>query len=114
MREITLGGMRFHALVGILEHERHTPQPIEVDLTVRVGVDSSTPVVDYRTLYSVAARALSAHTGLLEDVAERIAAGVLSLDDRIRSTRVAVRKPQVALAGPVAFAQVAVERTNPE
>jgi dihydroneopterin aldolase len=65
-------------------------------------------------LYDVAARALGSHTGLLEEVAERIASGVLSLDDRIRSTRVAVRKPQVALPGPVGFAQVAVERANPE
>jgi dihydroneopterin aldolase len=114
MREITLSGMRFHALVGILDHERFTPQPIEVDLLVRVGVDSSAPVVDYRMLYDVAARVLGSHTGLLEEVAERIASGVLSLDDRIRSTRVAVRKPQVALPGPVGFAQVAVERANPE
>ena len=42
-----------------------------------VGVDSSTPVVDYRTLYDIAARALGSHTGLLEEVAERIASGVL-------------------------------------
>lgn len=114
MREITLTGMQFHSLVGILDHERYTPQPIEVDLIVRVGVDTSAPVVDYRTLYDVASRALASHTGLLEEVAERIANGVLALDDRIRSTRVAVRKPQVALPGPVSFAQVAVERTNPE
>ena len=31
--EITLHAMRFHALVGILPHERDIPQPIEIDLT---------------------------------------------------------------------------------
>ena len=30
--EITLHAMRFHGLVGILPHERSTPQPIEIDL----------------------------------------------------------------------------------
>ena len=31
--EITLRAMRFHALVGILPHERELEQPIEIDVT---------------------------------------------------------------------------------
>jgi hypothetical protein len=41
--------MRFHARVGILPHEQEIPQPLEIDLTVRLGPGPE--VVDYRGLY---------------------------------------------------------------
>lgn len=109
MTEITLKGMRFHALVGILPHERTTPQPIEVDLQVQV-TDADT-VVDYRALYEIARRVID--TGpidFLEDLADRVAADALAHSSRIRSARVAVRKPHVALPGPLEYAQVVIER----
>ncbi|MGH7619043.1 MAG: dihydroneopterin aldolase [Gemmatimonadaceae bacterium] len=114
MQEITLRGMRFHALVGILEHERQVPQPIEVDLLVRVAEDSAASVVDYRRLYDLTAAALAGHSDFLEQVAERIARDALDASPRVRSARVAVRKPHVALAGPLAYAEVVVERTAGE
>jgi dihydroneopterin aldolase len=110
MQEITLRGMRFHALVGILEHERRLPQPIEIDLVVRVAEDSGASVVDYRAMYEIAAAALALHTDYLEQIADRIATGALAISDRIRSTRVAVRKPHVPLPGPLDYAEVVVER----
>ncbi len=57
MNEITLRGLRFHALVGILPHERTVPQPIEVDLDVRVADGDA--LVDYRALYDDVARVVS-------------------------------------------------------
>ena len=47
--EITLHGMRFHGLIGVLPHERVTAQPIEIDLTVRVASEPRDGVVDYRS-----------------------------------------------------------------
>jgi dihydroneopterin aldolase len=107
-REITLRAMRFHALVGILEHERTVPQPLEVDLFVRCAAEGG--VVDYRRLYDLVAQVVSSGpVDYLETIADRITRGALE-DPRVRETRVAVRKPHVALPGPLAYAEVVVRR----
>jgi 7,8-dihydroneopterin aldolase/epimerase/oxygenase len=106
--EITLRAMRFHGLVGILPHERDIPQPIEIDLTVTVA--SGEGVIDYRELYAIAANAVVGQTSFLEGLADRIAKSALNHSARIRTARVAVRKPHVPLPGPLAFAEVVVER----
>lgn len=110
--EITLRAMRFHALVGILPHERTTAQPIEIDLTVTIGDGDS--VVDYRRLYDAASGIMGAgHIDYLEEIAERIAAAALATSDRVTRARVAVRKPHVALGGPLAHAEVRIDRRRP-
>lgn len=111
-REITLRAMRFHALIGILEHERTVPQPLEVDLTVRCSGDGG--VLDYRRLYEVVEGVVSAGpTDYLETIAERVARTVLE-DDRVHHARVAVRKPHVSLPGPLAYAEVVVRQGRDE
>jgi 7,8-dihydroneopterin aldolase/epimerase/oxygenase len=110
MIEITLRAMRFHALVGILPHERTAPQPIEVDLHVRVADDNG--VIDYRALYAIVATVLqSGPIDYLEEIGDRVARGAVEHSPRIRLARVSVRKPHFALAGPLAYAEVVVERT---
>jgi dihydroneopterin aldolase len=110
MHEITLRGMRFHALVGILPHERTVAQPIEIDL--RVSVADGDVVVDYRALYDIVADVVgSGPLDFLEQIADRIAANAIAHNARVRTARVAVRKPHVALGGPLAYAEVVVERT---
>lgn len=106
--EITLRAMRFHGLVGILPHERDIPQPIEIDLTVTVAPGEG--VIDYRELYALAANAVVGQTSFLEGLAGRVAKSALDHSPRIRTARVAVRKPHVALPGPLAYAEVVVER----
>lgn len=106
--EITLRAMRFHGLVGILPHERDIPQPIEIDLTVTIA--SGEGVIDYRELYAIAANAVVGQTSFLEGLADRIAKSALDHSPRIRTARVAVRKPHVPLPGPLAYAEVVVER----
>lgn len=110
--EITLSAMRFHARIGILPHERDIAQPVEVDLTVWVGArkPGDGPAVDYRALYGIAAAAFEhGHVGYLEEVAEEVARRALA-EPRVARARVAVRKPHVALPGPLAHAQVLVHR----
>jgi dihydroneopterin aldolase len=110
MIEITLRGMRFHALVGILPHERTTPQPIEVDLQVRVADGDG--VVDYRVLQAIAADVMaSGPIDFLEEIGMRVVQGALAHSTRIRSARAAVRKPHVALAGPLDYVEVVVEQS---
>jgi dihydroneopterin aldolase len=110
VQEIALRGMRFHTLVGILEHERRVAQPIEIDVVVRVAEDSGVSVVDYRALYDLAAASVTGHTDYLEQIADRICGGALALSTQIRSARVAVRKPHVPLPGPLAYAEVVIDR----
>ena len=109
--EITLAAMRFHVRVGVLPHEREIGQPLEVDLTARL---TSKPrgVLDYRALYEITREVVEAgELGYLEEIGGSIAARVLTIDD-VASVRVAVRKPHVALGGPLAYAEVVVERTR--
>jgi len=108
---ITLRAMRFHALVGILPHERELAQPIEVDVTAQVGEGDG--IVDYRRMYDATASVFShGPVDFLEEIAERVASRLFEDHRRIAAVRVAVRKPQVALGGPLAYAEVAVDRTR--
>jgi dihydroneopterin aldolase len=112
--EITLRAMRFHPRVGILPHERELAQPLEVDLTVwttpRAASTLPGGVVDYRALYDlVAARVEAGPLDYIEKVAADIVAAARRLDGVV-GARAAVRKPHVALPGPLLHAEVVVER----
>lgn len=108
---ITLAGMRFHVRVGILAHERELPQPLEVDLSVwRDARATGDAVLDYRALYALTAAAVATEPlHYLEELAGRVADAALAVHEVARA-RVAVRKPHVTLAGPLAYAEVALER----
>jgi dihydroneopterin aldolase len=108
--EITLAGMRFHALVGILPHEREHPQPLEIDLTVWLGAGDA--VLDYRSLYDDAwAVVAEGRLHYIEEIARAVVDRALR-HARVARARVAVRKPHVALPGPLAYAEVALERSR--
>jgi dihydroneopterin aldolase len=102
--------MRFHTRIGVLAHEATLPQPLEIDLTVWRDADHGPGVLDYGLLYALVERALgSEHTQYLEDVAERVAAAAMGMAE-VAGLRVAVRKPHVLLPGPLAYAEVVLER----
>jgi dihydroneopterin aldolase len=115
---ITLKGMRFHTLVGLLPHEESIPQPLEIDLTVqlslrRVGeTDSPRALLDYRTLYQLVSETVgtSPHR-LLEALCERIASKALALD-HVERVRVAARKPHAPIPGPLESVEVVIERSR--
>ena len=108
--EIALVGMRFHVRVGILPHERELPQPLEIDLRVRHPHGGA--LLDYRRLHAAANDALRGDpVELLEDVATAIVSAALALEG-VQWARVAVRKPHVALAGPLQYAEVVLEGSN--
>jgi 7,8-dihydroneopterin aldolase/epimerase/oxygenase len=109
--EVALMGMRFHVLVGILPHEREIAQPLDVDLVVRHAA-RETDVLDYRQLYEATRVTIDSDPRTyLEPLAEAIAVRALAFDG-VNWCRVALRKPHVALGGPLDFAQVVVERTR--
>ena len=106
--EITLAGLRFHVRVGILPHERELAQPLEADVVVRRLASAGT-VLDYRDVHAAAARVIeAAPIEYLETAARDIHSALLALDG-VTWARVALRKPHVALGGPLDYAQVAVE-----
>jgi len=109
LTEVALMGMRFHACVGILPHERNAAQPLEVDLIVRhaLGKDD---VLDYRVLYDATRSTIEAGPlTYLELIAESLADQALAIGG-VSWCRVTVRKPHVALGGPLAHASVSIER----
>ena len=111
---VTLQAMRFHTRIGVLPHEAEIAQSVEVDLSVTelraADGDGGRGIVDYRELYEIAAEVMAQrHHLYLEDVAEQIAARTLELEP-VTQVRVSVRKPHAALPGPLAYAEVTVER----
>ncbi|HEX8725378.1 MAG TPA: dihydroneopterin aldolase [Gemmatimonadaceae bacterium] len=106
---ITLRGMRFHVLVGILPHEREHPQPLEVDLTSWITAGHA-GVVDYRGLHAAARDAVMASPReFLEEIAERVATAALAAEG-VRRVEVRVRKPNVPLGAPLDYVEVAIHR----
>jgi dihydroneopterin aldolase len=111
---VTLKAMRFHARIGVLPHEAEIAQSIEVDASLWVRRSRGRPtikdIVDYRRVYDLVAEVVTkGHTNFLEEVGERIADRALQLP-LVERVRIAVRKPNVALPGPLAYAEVALER----
>lgn len=111
---VTLKGMRFHARIGVLPHEAEIAQSIEVDASLwvrRSGAKiTAKNIVDYRRVYDLVAEVVShGHISFLEEVAEQIADRALQLPV-VERVRIAVRKPNVALPGPLAYAEVSLER----
>jgi dihydroneopterin aldolase len=111
---VTLQAMRFHTHIGVLPHEAEIAQSIEVDLSVWTSrseiAHGSEGVVDYRELYDlVSAIVANGHIRYLEDLADRVADGALEISGVARVI-VKVRKPHVALPGPLEHAEVSLDR----
>ena len=116
--EVTLRGLRFHARVGVLAHERDLPQPIEVDVTAwlepsTLAAMSQAPL-DYRALHAVVSSVMgNAPIDYLEAIAGEVARRALALDE-VSRVRVAVRKPHVALGSALDGAEVVVDARRGE
>lgn len=105
---ITLHGMNFHTLIGVLPHEREHPQPLEIDLTAWVRPGAG--VVDYRRLYAEVRTAIeSPRLFYLEELADSIATRILG-EAKVERVQVSVRKPHAALGGPLDYAEVTIVR----
>jgi dihydroneopterin aldolase len=106
---ITLRGMRFHVLVGILPHEREHPQPLEVDLVAWIATGHA-GIVDYRGLHAAARDAVMASPReYLEEIAECVADAALAAQG-VQHVEVRVRKPHVPLGAPLQYVEVAIRR----
>lgn len=87
------------AIIGVLPHERTTPQPVRIDLEITVDTRTAAAsgelddTLDYATLATdVQALAMQAQCLLVETLAEKIAALTLQ-QSRAQAVQVTVTKP---------------------
>jgi dihydroneopterin aldolase len=116
---IVLAGLAFMARHGVHEHEKTTPQRFEVDVELELDLgpagrsDDLTATVDYGAVAtSVRAVLEGPPADLIETLAERIAAQLLEQFVAVDAVVVRVRKPDVRLAAPLAYASVEIRRTR--
>lgn len=111
--EVTLRGMRFHARVGVLAHERELPQPIELDVSAWIAPSSfaamSQEPLDYRALHAIVSSVMAEEPiDYIESIAAEVAQRALALG-AVARVRVTVRKPHVALGSALDGAEVTVD-----
>ncbi len=113
---VTLKAMQFHTHIGVLPHEAEIAQSIEVDASVWVSREETSAgaegIFDYRMLYDlVAGIVATGHIRYLEDLVEAVAEATLRVNG-VGRARVRVRKPHVALGGPLQYAEVTLDRSS--
>ena len=99
---LTLTGLRFDASLGILEHEKSAPQPIQVDAELSLGSQPLLPlnddiydVLDYRRVRQIIITECTAeHANLLESLIGKLAHRLMQLPG-VRGVRVKIAKLQI-------------------
>ena len=99
---LTLTGLRFDASLGILEHEKDQPQPIQVDAELNLGTQPLTPsdddithVLDYRKVRQIIITECTAvHVNLLESLIGKLAHRLMLLPG-VQGVRVKIPKLEI-------------------
>jgi dihydroneopterin aldolase len=99
---LTLTGLRFDANLGILDHEKTAPQPIQVDAELHLGAQDLLPhdddighVLDYRKVRQIIIDECTAeHVNLLESLIGKLAHRLLRLPG-VRGVRVKIAKLEI-------------------
>jgi dihydroneopterin aldolase len=116
---IVLAGMAFQARHGVHDWEKVEAQRFEVDVELALDVqpaaleDDLTRTIDYGGIYEVTRQVVESTTfNLIEALAEAIAHEVLGANETVSEVVVRVRKPDVRLGGPLAYAGVEIRRVR--
>ena len=99
---LTLTGLRFDANLGILEHERTSPQPIQVDAELNQGQQPLLPhdddishVLDYRKVRQIIINECTAeHVNLLESLIGKLSHRLMQLPG-VLGVRVKIAKLEI-------------------
>lgn len=99
---LTLTGLRFDASLGILELEKITPQPIQVDAELNLGAQPLLPhdddiahVLDYRKVRQIIINECTAeHVNLLETLIGKLANRLMQLPG-VLGVRVKIAKLEI-------------------
>ena len=112
---IELHGLRAMVVVGVLDHEKVAPQPVEIDLALDVDLrsagatDDLADTVDYGSITDACIAALTEPVALLEAAAARLAEVALG-DPRVTGVEVAIRKVRPPVAHDLDTAGVRIFR----
>jgi len=116
---IVLASLAFMARHGVNEHEKTTTQRFEVDVELELDLgpagrsDDLAATLDYGAVATLVREVLDGPpVDLVETLASRIADGVLADFALVDSVVVRVRKPDVLLAAPLAYAGVEIRRAR--
>ena len=99
---LTLTGLRFDANLGILEHEKTSPQPIQVDAELNQGQQPLLPhdddishVLDYRKVRQIIINECTAeHVNLLESLIGKLSHRLMQLPG-VLGVRVNIAKLEI-------------------
>jgi dihydroneopterin aldolase len=99
---LTLTGLRFDANLGILEHEKTAPQPIQVDAELNLGPQPLLPrdddisnVLDYRKVRKIIIDECTAeHVNLLESLIGKLSYRLMQLHG-VKGVRVKIAKLEI-------------------
>jgi 7,8-dihydroneopterin aldolase/epimerase/oxygenase len=99
---LTLTGLRFNTSLGILEHEKLVPQPIQVDAELNQGVQPLLPsdddishVLDYRKVRQIIiAECTAEHVNLLESLIGKLSHRLMQLPG-VLGVRVKIAKLEI-------------------
>ena len=99
---LELTGLRFDANLGILEHEKIDPQPIQVDAELNLGTQPLLPsdddinhVLDYRKVRKIIIDECTAeHVNLLESLIGKLAHRLMQLHG-VKGVRVKIAKLEI-------------------
>ena len=102
MQTLTLTGLRFDANLGILEHEKTAPQPIQVDAELNLGPQPLLPrdddisnVLDYRKVRKIIIEECTAeHVNLLESLIGKLSHRLMQLHG-VKGVRVKIAKLEI-------------------
>ena len=117
---VELVDLRLDAIVGVLPHERVTPQPLRLDITFARPFDDAAAGDDLRFTTNYAAVIALAEdivmTGeflLLETLVVRVADAILSFDDAISTVTVRVAKLEPPVPQRIGTVGVSTTRQRP-
>jgi len=119
---VRLNEMVFYGYHGVLPEERRLGQRFLVDVELRVDLrragatDDLQDTVNYAGVYAIVREIMTGPPcNLIEAVAERIAARVLTEHPAVESVVVRIRKPEVPIPGSVlGSSEVWIERERSE
>ncbi len=102
LQTLSLTGLRFDANLGILEHEKTSPQPIQVDAELNMGTQPLLPsdddighVLDYRKVRKIIIDECTAeHVNLLETLIGKLANRLMQLPG-VLGVRVKIAKLEI-------------------
>ncbi len=99
---LTLTGLRFNANLGILEHEKASSQPIQVDAEINLGTQALVPaddeinhVLDYRKVRQIIIEECTErHINLLESLIGKVSLRLMQLPGVV-GVRVKIAKLEI-------------------